>query len=401
MGSAGAPNALDAILALLLVVALLRGWRQGAVLQIAALAGLVLGLALGLWAAPLIAGRVTGKPGPETALLTLVVLLGAILLGQAITLRAGRRLYRAAERVGVERVDRAIGVGVGGVVFLLFVWLMSSALTQGPTPAIARQVNDSTIVRALDGVLPPPPDVLGRIAGLLDQQGFPQVFAGPGGSIAAPASVPATAGEAVRAAARAGQPSTVQVRAFGCGAVVGFGSGFVTQPGFVVTNAHVVSGFGQLRVRDAGGEHTATPIFFDPALDIAVLEAPQVVAKPIGWAGTRADRGTEGAILGFPGGQREMVVLPATVRARLDAVGRDIYGQGIARREILALAAPVERGDSGGPFVTRDGLVGGVVFAGDPGGGATGYALTSEEVRRGVEPAIAARQPVAVGACRF
>jgi hypothetical protein len=42
-----------------------------------------------------------------------------------------------------------------------------------------------------------------------------------------------------------------------------------------------------------------------------------------------------------------------------------------------------------------------VVFAGDPGGGATGYALTSEEVRRGVEPAIAARQPVAVGACRF
>src|SRR4051794_3272788 len=70
-----------------------------------------------------------------------------------------------------------------------------------------------------------------------------------------------------------------------------------------------------------------------------------------------------------------MVVRPATVRARVDAIGRDIYGQGSAAREILALAAPVQQGDSGGPFVTGDGLVAGVVFAGDPADGATGYAL--------------------------
>jgi len=61
----------------------------------------------------------------------------------------------------------------------------------------------------------------------------------------------------------------------------------------------------------------------------------------------------------------------------------------------------VQQGDSGGPFVTGDGLVAGVVFAGDPGEGGTGYALTAEQVRPGIDRAIEADQPADVGACRF
>jgi S1-C subfamily serine protease len=401
-GVGGAPNVLDAVLVLLFVFALVRGWRQGAVLQVAAFAGLALALLAGVWAAPGITGLFVTEPGPGAAFLTLGVLLVAVLIGLAVAARLGGRLHRAVHGAGagIGRMDRAAGVGVGGVGFLLVVWLVSSVLAQGPIPALAQQVRGSTIVRGLDGALPPAPDVLGRIAALLDDQGFPQVFAGPGRGITAPL-VPATAEEAVRAAAAAGQPSTVQVRALGCGATIGFGSGFVTHPGFVVTNAHVIAGFEQLRVRDAAGEHTAVAIHFDPVLDIAVLAAPQVASPAIGWTDTAATRGTEGATLGFPGGQPEMVVRPATVRGRIDAIGRDIYGEAIARREILALAAPVQRGDSGGPFVTSEGLVGGVVFAGDPGDGAAGYALTAEETRPSIERAIAAAQQVSVGACRF
>jgi S1-C subfamily serine protease len=193
----------------------------------------------------------------------------------------------------------------------------------------------------------------------------------------------------------------VQVQALGCGAVVGFGSGFVTRPGFVVTNAHVVAGFDRLSVRDSAGAHPAVAIYFDPALDVAVLSVPRLTARPIGWADAPAARGTQGATLGFPGGQPEMVVQPATVQGRLDAIGRDIYGQGSTRREILALAAAVQQGDSGGPFVTSEGVVAGVVFAGDPGHAATAYALTAEQVRPAVERAIGADRPADVGACRF
>lgn len=71
------------------------------------------------------------------------------------------------------------------------------------------------------------------------------------------------------------------------------------------------------------------------------------------------------------------------------------------RREILVLTAPVEQGDSGGPFVTSEGRVGGVIFAGDPGQQFTGYSVSAEQIRPTVEAAIAQNQEVAVGDCRF
>jgi len=395
-----APNLLDAVLVLLLGYVLIRGWRQGALSQIAAFGGFGLGLLAGVWAAPRIAGLFVDEPGPGLALITLGILLVAVLIGQGIGFAVGLRLRGAAQRVGIGRVDRGAGVVVGAAGLMFAAWLLSSVLAQGPVPALAQQIRGSQAVQAIDEVLPPVPDVVGRISAYLDDQGFPQVFSGPDrGGIAVP-PVPTTADEAVRAAAAAGRQSTVQISAAGCGGVIGAGSGFVAQSGFVVTNAHVVAGFDQLSVRDAAGEHSAVAIHVDPALDLAVLAAPGVQAPAIGWVSTAVTSGTEGATLGFPGGQPEMVVRPATVQGRLDAVGRDIYGGNRVRREILALSASVERGDSGGPFVTSEGVVGGVVFAGDPAGD-TGYALTAGEARPVVEDAIDRNQKVGVGACRF
>ena len=44
-------------------------------------------------------------------------------------------------------------------------------------------------------------------------------------------------------------------------------------------------------------------------------------------------------------------------------MGRDIYDQTRVKRDILELRAEVDRGDSGGPLILKDGTVGGVVFA--------------------------------------
>ena len=168
-----------------------------------------------------------------------------------------------------------------------------------------------------------------------------------------------------------------------------------------MTNAHVVAGFGEVRVRDGSGEHPATVVGYDPDLDVAVLASDEVRAPAVAWTDDPATRGTEGAVLGFPGGDPRLDVRPATVRAQVQAVGRDVYGADTVRREILVLGADVEQGDSGGPFVTSDGQVGGVVFGGDPGEGATGYALTADQVRPSVESAITRNQEVGVGSCRF
>jgi S1-C subfamily serine protease len=368
--------------------------------QIAALGGFALGLLAGVWAAPWIIRAFASEPGPAAALLALAVLLGAALLGQGIGLAVGWRMRRAVRRVGAGKADRVVGVGVGAAWFVLVVWVLSGVLAQGPFPAIAQQVRGSEIVRALDRALPPRPAVVGRIAAYLDDHGFPQVFSGPGRSAIPAVPAPAPDDPSARAAAAAGGPSTVQVRVSGCGGALGAGSGFVTLPGFVVTNAHVVAGFDRVSVRDATGEHPGVPIAFDPALDVAVLAVPDLAAPGIAWADSPVTAGAEGATLGFPGGRSEMVVRPARVRARLDAIGRDIYGESMVRRDVLALSAAVERGESGGPFVMGNGRVGGVVFAADPEGD-VGYALTAAEVRPVVEDAIARDQEAPVGACRF
>jgi S1-C subfamily serine protease len=96
-----------------------------------------------------------------------------------------------------------------------------------------------------------------------------------------------------------------------------------------------------------------------------------------------------------------MQVKAAAVRGRGEVVGRDIYGRGTALREILTLSSPVEQGDSGGPFVTSNGQVAGVVFASAASEPGTGYALTAERVRPDVVAAVAAATPVSAGDCRF
>lgn len=397
MTSTGTPNLLETVLVLLLLFAVFRGWRQGALAQLTAFAGLALGLLAGFWAAPRVAGAIVDGPG--AALLTLGLLLVAGAIGQGVGIAVGLRLRRGADRVGVGPVDRVVGIGVGVVITLLVVWLLAGALVQGPSAAVAQQIRGSAVVGALERSLPAPPDVVGRVAAQLDRQGFPQVFADLGGGVTA-VPVPETADEPVRAAAAAGQPSTVMVRGVGCGGRIGSGSGFAARPGVVVTNAHVVAGFERLSVQDAAGTHPAVVIGVDPGLDLAVLAVPGTGAPPIAWADTPPARGTEGAVLGFPGGRTDLVVEPATVRARLDAVGRDIYGEDPVRREVLILSSSVERGNSGGPFVTADGRVGGVVFAGDAAGGDTAYALTADQVRPLVEDAVARNQEAPVGACR-
>lgn len=393
-----AMNVVDLVLLVALGFSAFRGFRQGALSQVTAFGGAAVGLVIGAAVAPRVAPRFVDQPGPALALVTLGLLLLAIAIGQTIGLAIGARLRSAVHTAGAASVDRTAGVAVGVTGVLLTVWLLGSVLVQGPVAPIAKQVRRSTIVAAVVNAMPQPPDVFGRVGSYLDQHGFPTVFSGMGGAIAPPVDPPARS--AVASAQRRGAPSTVQVVGNGCGGVSS-GSGFVPRAGFVVTNAHVVAGSDRLAVRSAEGEHRATAIHVDTDVDLAVLRVPDLQVPAIRWVAEPSQRGVVGATLGFPGGQQQMEVKPAAVRARSEAVGRDIYGAGSVTRDVLTISSPVERGDSGGPFVTSDGRVGGVVFAAAAAEPGTGYALTAESVRGPVRAAINRNAEVGTRACRF
>jgi hypothetical protein len=81
------------------------------------------------------------------------------------------------------------------------------------------------------------------------------------------------------------------------------------------------------------------------------------------------------------------------------ATGLDIYDKATVRRQILELRAQIDRGDSGGPFVLRDGTIGGLVFAEARTDPDVGYALSPSAIAIRIGPAMGRTGGVDTGEC--
>ncbi len=173
------------------------------------------------------------------------------------------------------------------------------------------------------------------------------------------------------------------------------GTGFVFAPGKVMTNAHVVGGVGEPTVQ-VGGEgklYDGKVVLYDWERDIAVLDVPKLKAPPLEFTDKDAVSGSDAIVAGFPeNGAYD--VRSARVRGRINANGPDIYHRGTVRRDVYSLFATVRQGNSGGPLLTPDGKVYGVVFAKSLDDPNTGYALTVDEIREDIRIGRTAEQRV-------
>jgi S1-C subfamily serine protease len=391
-------NPLDALTLLLIVVALVLGWRSGAIPQVTGLLGAIGGGVLAILALPYLSGILSEIDPAIRPFIVLIGLIGAVGLGESIGAAIGRSMAAKLGAGLLGTADRTAGAGLGVVQVLLIVWLTGSLLAEGPMPRLAETAGGSTAVRTMAGILPPPTEVAIGLGGWLDTTGLPDVFVGFEPLPAPPVDRPSD--PAARRIAAAAEASTLKVTAASCG-LSSVGTGFVISNGYVVTNAHVVAGAGPrgIRVTDhRGAVHDATPVLVDPSFDIALLSVRDLYAVPLRFARADPERGEVGATLGYPGGGR-LTILPAAVSASYAATGHDIYAHDRVRRQILELRAEVDRGDSGGPLVLADGTVGGVVFAEARTDPEVGYALTATEVARHVNPAIGRTKAVDTGEC--
>ena len=390
-------NALDAITLLLIFVALILGWRSGAIPQVTGLLGAVAGGAAAIFALPYLADPLSGIDPAFRPIVVLIALVGAVSVGETIGAALGRAI---AQRLGdglLGTADRTVGAGLGVVQALLIIWLAGGLLAEGPVPRLADAASRSIAVRTMATILPPPTEIAVGLGGWLDATGLPDVFIGFEPLPAPPVDRPND--PAAQAIAAAAEASTLKVSAATCGLST-VGTGFVVANGYVVTNAHVVAGADPrgIRVRAGGQTLDAVPVVFDPDLDIALLHVSDLTAPALRLAAQDPSRGAIGAALGYPGGGR-LTIVPAAVAGRYPATGHDIYGKNRVRREILELRAAVARGDSGGPLVLTDGTVGGVVFAEARTNPDVGYALTPRAVAVAIEPGLGRTAAVDTGAC--
>ncbi len=368
-------NILDLVILLLLVLAVFRGARIGALRQVFWLVGIVIGIYLSIFLIPFVAPYVSTNTMKLIVGLALFILfvLAISSIFEAIGNSTSGSLNPSPS---ISWVNRMLGAVVGFVLIIVSIWLAAAAFRLGPSKYLSRQIQGSLIVRTLDKTLGSNPPQITRIQQFLGDARLPQVFSGPEPQ-ASPLSTSTTTAELGAIAAKDG-PSVVKITGFGCGGILE-GSGFVAGPGLVVTNAHVVAGVAHPTVRDRNGTHDATPIYFDPDLDVAILRTGNLYGGTLKLNTSSQARGTSAAVLGYPNGG-SFTAVSASVLDRVTALGRNIYDTNFVHRSIYILASDVEPGNSGGPLVLNDGSVTGLVFARSQNQSNTGYALTADQI---------------------
>ncbi|MET7441758.1 MarP family serine protease, partial [Streptomyces sp. NPDC005568] len=297
---------------------------------------------------------------------------------------------RVAQPVQAHRREHGC---VGGVVLA---WVAASVLGASSSTVVTQSIRDSALLGAVQDAMPDAtPTWFSRATSALTEAGFPQVF-NPFENEPA-AGVPEPSGDSVTAAATdAARRSTVKVEG-ASGSQGREGSGFVYAARHVITNAHVVAGIDRptVRVGGVGRAYEARVVLFDPEKDVAVLYVPDLDA-PVLRFDDAAERGDSAVVAGYPqdGG---LDLQAATVANRIDATGQNIYNTDTVTREIYSIRSTVRPGNSGGPLLTTDGKVFGVVFARSTSDSRTGYVLTVDEIAGDAGRAARATVPVDTG----
>jgi S1-C subfamily serine protease len=382
-------SALDWVIVGFTVLLAFYGYVQGFIVGALSLAGFAVGAFLGTRLAPLLLSK--GDHSPYAPLLGL---LGALLAGGVFASGLeglGTRVRSALRLPGLRAVDGLLGAVLTACVGLGIAWIIGAvALDATASRPLRGDIQDSTILRALDQILPPSGPILNALARF---DPLPSV-SGPSASVAAPnRRILASAG------VQAARPSVVRVFGTACGLGVE-GSGWVVAPSLVITNAHVVAGESdtQIQIDGVGPGYAAHVLLFDPHNDIAVLQVPGLTLRPLPVA-TDPQSGTSTAILGYP--------LDGAFDAEPGRLGQtetvqtqNAYGQGHVLRTITALRGKVRPGNSGGPMVDGHGQVVATVFAALTGAARPGgFAIPNTLVRAAVKRAETQAQPVSTGQC--
>ncbi|MEU6214967.1 MarP family serine protease [Streptomyces sp. NPDC047023] len=397
-------NVLDILLLLAAVWFAIVGYRQGFVVGILSVIGFLGGGLVAVSLLPLVWDRMTDdgtKVSTTVVVITVVAIIVCASIGQALTTHLGSRLRRQITWSPARAIDATGGALVNVVAMLLVAWMIGLLLAQTSLPSVAKEVRNSRVLLGVSRVLPDQAEGwFSDFTSSLERNGFPQVFSPfsnePITEVKAPDPALATSPVADRAKA-----SIVKVvgTAPSCSKVLE-GTGFVFAPGKVMTNAHVVGGVGEPTVQ-VGGEgklYDGKVVLYDWERDIAVLDVPKLKAPPLEFTDKDAVSGSDAIVAGFPeNGAYD--VRSARVRGRINANGPDIYHRGTVRRDVYSLFATVRQGNSGGPLLTPDGKVYGVVFAKSLDDPNTGYALTVDEIREDIRIGRTAEQRVHSQGC--
>lgn len=386
---------LDILLLLVILAYAASGYRRGLVAGCVSLAGFVGGAVIGVWILPWMMDLVTPGTTAATVTAVLTVLVPAVVVHE-LAGRLALRLRRELDRGPLRVADGVGGAVANSVAVLIVSWVAASVLAASSSPLLTSAIRDSRLLGTVQDAMPDTtPAWFSRATSALTEAGFPQVFNPFENESTAEVAKPS--GDSVTAAAtNAAKLSTVKIEGVS-GTQGREGSGFVYAPQHVMTNAHVVAGIDEpgVRIGGVGQSYESRVVLFDPQRDVAVLYVPDLRA-PVLRFDDDATRGDSAVVAGYPE-DGDLNLQAATVANRVRATGQNIYNDTTVTREIYSIRSTVRPGNSGGPLLTTDGKVFGVVFARSTSDAETGYVLTAAEVASDAKRAANATAPVDTG----
>ncbi|SEM98560.1 MarP family serine protease [Cryobacterium sp. TMT1-3] len=384
---------LDLVLILMLVVALVNGYRSGLLRSLTGIVGAVIGGIAAFFVVPLVGGWI---PAPEWRTPgTIAVAILLVLIGHSLGASVGGLVGSRKKRSPLGTINRVLGAAFAAVASALVASMVAFSIGALGIPFLSPAIASSTVVSGIDSLTPDPVKAfMAQLRSVAVTQGLPRIV----DAFTGPTPQAAEADTSSPALALAAQ-SVVRITgtAYACGQSQS-GSGFVVSAEHVITNAHVVAGVGQPVVETPAGVALAGEIvYFDPVDDLAIISVPGLDTAPL-TVGENLAAGSGAVADGYPFGG-PYVSDPAQVIALGTINVADIYGQDPTPRQVYTLASDVEQGESGGPLLSESGLVVGVIFAKASNTENVGYALALAEVEPVISQASGLSAPVSSGTC--
>ena len=384
---------LDVLLVLVLLASLIYGYRHGLIYTVISTVGLVLGGFLAVLAIPLITAWVPAPEwrGPATLAAAVLLVVGGFSLGATVGRVFGRRVDRGPLRL----IDRLVGAVINTVVAALVASMVAISLTSMGAPFLAQPVASSAVLSTIDRLSPDPVKaVMARLRSIVLQDGIPRIVDAFTGTIPA---VPDLDTATAPLAAAASSVVRITGNAFACGQNQS-GTGFVIAEDRILTNAHVVAGVNEPVVETLrDGIRVGRIVYFDAVDDLAIIAVDNLPTVPLAFTADLPE-GTDAVVSGYPFGGPF-----SSHPARVVDVGTvnvpDIYSNNATGRDVYTLAADVQQGESGGPLLSQDGLVAGVIFAKGATSPDVGYAMTRNEAGPVVAQAPGLTAAVESGQC--
>lgn len=388
-------NSLDLILIAVLALYAVSGYVQGFLVNLAATLGLVAGGMLGIVLVP----ALLPEDGPtlSSSLLALALVVGAAGIGQVVGTAVGSAAREGVQRSPAQFFDAVGGAALSIVAVLVVSWAIGYAVSGTAVPYLGTAVRDSRILGEVNSVMPHEATrMLRAFNQTLDANVFPRYldpFENESIRSVAPPDPQALAAPGVQRASG----SVVKILGVAsCDRGIE-GSGFAFAGGRVMTNAHVVAGVTDPMVEVDGERLNARVVVYRPDLDVAVLVVNGLNVPSLRFD-FEGEAGEDAVVLGYPQ-NGPFDARAARIRSEITMRSPDIYDRGEHLRQTFAVRGLIRSGNSGGPLVSTNGDVLGVIFAASVTDSSTGYALTSEQVRAVAVAGSTATRAVSTGGC--